>query len=185
MTPSHDPLLKQPLAVRASFQAIRFLAWSNGLESFLSALGISYAFGFWIFGTHHSFSSAYPLAENVSWVLLATGVLGIIGLNLEWRQIRMASSVTAFMAWGLLAVAGMTSAADVLPRASLLIACLSIAELLVFVRLHLRMEDMRDTIEAAKMANNLHVKRFGTPLPPNRKQTDEGKQDVGSDSPGS
>lgn len=184
MGQNHDPLMGQPWTVRISFQAVRFLAWSNGLESFLSVLALAYVFGFWLFGPHPAFALAYPLAEQVSWVLLATGSFGIIGLNAEWRPLRMGSSVMAFMAWGLLAAAGLAGGADIMPRSSIFLAALSLAELMVFVRLHLHIEDMRDTIEAAKIANNLHVKRYGTPLPPNRKTDDEGTQDVGSDSRG-
>ncbi len=176
----HETLMGQPFKVRASYQALRFLAWSNGLEAFLAALALSYGVGFWLFGSHPAFAAAYPLAHQVSWVLLGTGVLGVIGVNGGWRWLRLGTSICAFMAWALLAVGAFGGGIDMQRRACAMMATLAMAELLVFVRLHLHMEDMRDAIEAAKIANNMHVREYGTPLPPTKADDEEGQGNVGS-----
>lgn len=165
MSSAHEPLIGQPLRIRAVVQILRFLAWSNGLESFLSFLAVAYATGFWVFPAHPAFADAYPLAERVSVALAATGAAGILATNVHWRWLRLGTSAAAFGCWGLLAVGALAGNADMPQRASLTLAALSFAELLVFVRIHIGMDGMADTIEAAAIANNLHVERHGTPLP--------------------
>lgn len=182
MSSNHDPLIGQPIMVKMSYQAVRFLAWSNGLEVFLAVLGLAYALGFWVFKDIPALATMYPLARNVSVVMIGTGVMGIVGVNMGWRPLRMASSICAFMAWSLLSVGSFGGGTDMHQRSFLMLGTIAVAELLVFVRLHLRMEDMRDTIEAAKLANNLHFKRYGTPLPPHQTDTTEGQGNVGNDS---
>lgn len=165
MSNAHEPLIGQPLRIKATFQLLRFLAWSNGLESFLSFLAIAYSVSFWVFPVHPAFADAYPLAQRVSLAMAITGLAGIIATNTNWRWLRMGTSVAAFGCWALLAIGALGGNADMPQRACLTLFTIAVAELLVFVRIHMGVDRMADTIEAAAIANNLHVERHGTPLP--------------------
>lgn len=173
MTPGHPKLIGQTIRTRAAVAALRLLAWSNGLEAAMSVIATAFAVGTLIYPAQF-FGFRYPLAVQLSLVLVPTSLLATLALNLRWRWLRIATSITAFMVWGLLAFGSLAAFADVGQRHGLMFAVFSAIELSIFVRLHLHMEELRDTLDAGVVANNVAHEITGHGIKPG------GNGDVGA-----
>lgn len=127
----------------------------------MTAIALSFAVGVLAFPEHPFYATRYPLAVQLAWVLIPVSILGIVCLNMRVRAGRIGTSIAAFMCWGLLALGSVGEFADLSTRYAIMFAIFSVIELGIFVRLHLRMEELRDTLDAAVIANNTQVELTG------------------------
>lgn len=167
MTTTPPPrLLGQSWRTRAALAALRLLAWSNGLEAGMALIALAFAAGALLYPPALGLVGRFELAPKLAVVMIATASVSLLSMHVGWRIGRMATSLVAFIGWGLLAVAALGELADVAQRTGLLFAAFAALELGVFVRLKLHMDTLRDTIEAAVMLNNASVALTGRPLRP-------------------
>ena len=121
--------------------SVRLLAWRNGLESFLSYIGVLW--GLSVLAFPHTWGATYSTnvagwqvaPPRLAWVLLLTGLLGALSLVMHWRYLRMQSSVVAFIAWGLMAVWSYQALPAPLINDVAIYSAFAVAELAIYVRI--------------------------------------------------
>lgn len=127
----------------------------------MAFIALAFAAGTLSFPASVSLADRYPVAVQLSYVLIPNALAGGLALTMGWRWLRVGTSIAAFLAWGLLGLGCLAAFADVGMRHGLLFLAFALIELSIFVRLHLRMEELREVLDAAVVANNITVELTG------------------------
>jgi len=134
---------------------VRVLAWRNGLEGFVSMLGLVLGVAI-ILLTLDGVSVRYdglpqwPFSQPLlGCSLAATGMFGLLSLATRQDVMRMGSSIAAFIVWGLLAVWGYQSPHGHSTSDAVIYTALAAAELATYVRILTGLDPSKETrIEA-------------------------------------
>lgn len=133
--------MKQDIRGKTIITVIRMLAWRNGLEGFLSMVGLLWGASALAFPDYWALACAGGMQAWVltppylGWVLIITGTSGILSLALKWRYLRMQSSVVAFIVWGLMAVWSFQIPAFPVADDVAIYSAFATAELVIYVRI--------------------------------------------------
>lgn len=100
--------MNQPASFRLQVSALKVLGWANGLEGWLTMLGIAWSAvvllipGSW--ETAMVTAPGWPLPPpHLALVLLVSSLFSLVSLRQRWRAGRMQTSIIAFLVWGLMA----------------------------------------------------------------------------------
>ncbi|HZX79878.1 MAG TPA: hypothetical protein VFE72_02855 [Lysobacter sp.] len=123
----------------------------------MALIGAAFFASVLIFPAHGDLATRYPLTEQLAIVMLPVVALSLAALHAGWRRARMSCALLAFLCWGLLSASALVAIADVSQRGFLLFGAFAVIELGIFVRIRTHMDTLRDTLEAAVLANNASV----------------------------
>lgn len=155
--------MHQTFDMRLSLLITRILAMTNGLEAFTATAALFWAVAVGLLS--HDDSARAPIAILFVPYLAFTGCVSLMALWRGWRRVRTATSLFAFMGWGLQAALSWQEQSPGFAQTVGIYAALAVSELLLYVRTSLQL-DMREKQVGQVLAHCVSKGKYDAGQPP-------------------